>query len=438
MAKKKSNKRKSMGAGTRSAAQAAKTGIVYLNVPKGIKLFKEEANKRYNLDIVPSYVKNPKNHPDAQYIDDIWWRRPFLIHKNIGPDKKDIICPRSIGKKCRICEDRKKLYEDPNGDEDIAKLLKAKDRVLYYVVPKKSKDYSEEPHLWEISYHNFGKCLDKELEYEEDCAGFADLDGGHTLKARFDEVKIGKFPFPQCDRIDFKPRDGYDEDILEDLPDLETCLVVLTDKEIAKIYGGIDDVSGYDDDKGTDKGDKDEEEEPEEDEEEEIDEEEDEEVELSDMSKKELLEYADNEDIELTKKERKLPKKKLLETIEGHLEETENEEEEEPEEDIDIDDVEDGDLLEFAEEKDIELTKKEKKLKGKKLRKLIEKALEEEEEEDEEEDEEEPVKKGKGKSKDKSKSKNKCPHKHKFGDDNGEYDECTDCDVYDDCLDALE
>lgn len=373
--KNKNKKRRSMGGGTRRAAQAAKTGVAYLNIPKGIKLFKEEADKRYNLDILPYVVKDSSKHPDGQYIEDIWWRLPLKVHKNIGPDKKDIICPRTIGKKCRICEDQRKLYEDPHGDEEVAKLLRAKDRVLYLVKPIKSKDFSDETYLWEISYHNFGKCLDKELEYEEDCVGFADLEGGFTLRSRFIEAQIGTFKFPQCDRIDFKPRDDYDEDILDDLPDLLDCIIVLSDKEISKIYTGIDDVSGYD----NNKDDEDEDEDDDSDDYENDDEDDSDEDESEDEGDDEEDEITANDINEMNKKE----------------------------------------LNAVVKENKLKITAKTKK-KVKDYREAVIEELGLDEDESEDEDDED--------------TDNECPHGYVFGGDNAEHDECSDCDVYDDCL----
>ena len=281
MAKKKKTKRKSMGSGTRKANQAAKTGVAYINLPKGFKLFKEEEDKRYNLDVMPYKIKKPEKHPDSQFIEsDIWWRLPYKLHRNIGPDKKDFVCPKTVGRKCKVCDKQLEIYKDPHGDEELAKNLRAKDRVLYIVVPKKSKDYENKPHIWDISYFCFGKCLDKELDYEEDCAGFADLENGYTLKTRFAKEQIGKGSFAKCDRIDFKPRPDLDEDVLEELPDLLDCLILLSQKEIAAIYETIieeeDDDDEDDEDEEDDEETDDDEDEDDDDDEDEDDEDEDE------------------------------------------------------------------------------------------------------------------------------------------------------------------
>jgi len=286
-----------MGGGTKKANQAAKSGVVYINFPKGMKLFKEEEDKRYMLDILPYIIKKPNKHPDSQFIeDDLWWRLPYKLHKNVGPDKKDFVCPKTIGKKCKICDKQIEIYKDPNGDEEVAKQLRAKDRVLYFVIPKKNKDYENKPHIWDISYFCFGKRLDKELDYEEDCAGFADLVDGYTLKTNFAKEKIGTGSFAKCDRIDFKPREEYDEDILEELPDLLDCLVHLSQKEINAIYDGIvedEDDEDYDEDDDDDDVSK---EDDEDDEDEEDDDDEDEEDDEDDEDEEDEEDEEDDDD----------------------------------------------------------------------------------------------------------------------------------------------
>jgi len=376
----KKTKRRRMGSGVRRAALAAKSGVIYLNLPKGVKLFKEEEDTRYLLDVVPYVVKDPNTHPDSQFIeDDIWYRYPYKLHKNIGPDRKDVVCPRSIGKTCKICNDRQKLYEDPEGDEEIAKLLKPKDRTLYVVIPRKNRKYPEKPHIFDISYYNFGKRLDKELDYEEEYETFAELEGGYTLKARFVKAQFGKFTFAQCDRIDFKPRDDFEDDIPDEMPVLEDCLIILSEEEIDSIYSGIDDVSDYkdpDDEDDEDTFDEDDED----DDAEEVDADDDEEgVEITEADIKAIDEVIQDE---LNKQVNVMKKKELIDLIK-------------------------------SEELDVDL-RKHKRVAD--LRKAVIIAVGLGEEEDD----------------------NQCPHKYVFGKDNGEYHECSDCDVYDDCLDALE
>jgi|GEM_PF-1358731 len=438
---KKNKKKRSMTAGTRAGAQQSKTGVNYLTLPKGFKLFKEESGKIYKLNFMPYVPKDVSIHADKQFIEDMWWKLPYKKHVNVGPDKADIICPRTFGQKCKICEDRQKIYNDPNGDEEVARLLKPKDRVLYIVVPLKNKDYEEIPHIWDVSYHNFQKQLDREFDFDDELECPANIDDGDTVIARFVEEQLGKNKFPKVDNIKFKARDPYDDDIAEEMPDLMDCLVKLSKKQIDAIYKGIDDVSGYD------------EKEPEDDEED-FDEDSDESI--DNMDKDELIDFADENDIKLTKKQKKLSKKKLREYIESQLENDEDdydeddeddepfepdsdeddEEEDEDEEDEDEEDEDEededealtSDDINEMDKKELNALVKEKKLKikakdKKKIKDYRNAVISELDLSEDEEDEEDS---------------NGCPHGYEFGEDNGDYDECSDCDKYEDCLDAME
>lgn len=126
-----------------------------------------------------------------------------------------------------------------------------------------------------------------------------------------------------------------------------------------------------------------------------------EDVDLEEMSLEELIEFAEENDIKLTAKQKKR-KSAALEAIQEALgdededeeaedEETEEDdtESEEDDDDVDIEDMSLEQLVEFAEENDIKLTAKQKKRKSAALA-AIQEALEEtddEEEDDEDSDE---------------------------------------------------
>lgn len=119
-----------------------------------------------------------------------------------------------------------------------------------------------------------------------------------------------------------------------------------------------------------------------------------EDVDLEEMSLEELTEFAEENDIKLTAKQKKR-KSAALEAIQEALgdedeeeeaEDEEPEDEEEEEDDVDLEDMSLEQLVEFAEENDIKLTAKQKKRKSAALA-AIQEALEETDD-DEDEDEE--------------------------------------------------
>lgn len=206
----------------------------YLNLPKGVPIFKEDPGSRVILDIMP-YEVTEERHPDrndtveAALVGDLWYKRPFKIHRNIGVGNDAIVCPTSIGKPCPICEYRKQLINQ-GADKEETDTIKLSKRVLYSVIPKNHKKYEEVPHIWDISQYLFQNLLTDELEEDEANMIFPDLEEGLSLKIRFDSKTIGgSQPFAEASRIDFIERDEpYDDSILDDVPELDKCLNILS------------------------------------------------------------------------------------------------------------------------------------------------------------------------------------------------------------------
>ena len=210
-------------------------GYGYLNLPKDLKLFKEEVG-RVKLDIIPYIVSNDL-HPDANpdIVDSAhkgnpWYKRPVWVHHNIGIENDTLVCLKSIRKKCPICEQRDKQFREGMDASDVTP--KAQLRNLYVVIPLGHKDYEEEMHIWEISNGNFQKELDDELAEDPSMGIFPDPEQGKTLSIRFSEESFNKNKYAAASRIDFKDREGYDEDIMEEAPNLDDIFTVLTYKDL--------------------------------------------------------------------------------------------------------------------------------------------------------------------------------------------------------------
>jgi len=246
MSKKKTRKNRFRGKvskdSQRQKAQASQFG--YLNLPKGIQMFQEEPGRVW-LDILPYKVTDEK-HPDRDdelgiaVPGELWYKRPFKIHRNVGVNNETVVCLTSIGKRCPICEYRAKLRKEGGNEEEVAALRPSR-RNLYVVVPKNNKKYDEEPHIWDISQYCFQDLLNDEIEEDEEVAGFPDLEDGLTLKIRFSEEKFGKNTFSMASRIDFIDRDeAYDESILDEVPNLDEILEVLPYKRMEAKFFELD------------------------------------------------------------------------------------------------------------------------------------------------------------------------------------------------------
>jgi len=259
----KKNKKKSRFKGTVSRnAERQNRGSQYgyLRLPKGINMFKEEPKTRVELDIMP-YVVTCDNHPDRDeeygiaVKGELWYKRPFWLHRSVGSDNQSIVCPSSVGKPCPICEYRAQLLKDgAKWDDDTVKALKPSMRNLYVVIPKNNKNYSEEPHIWDISQFLFQDKLNEEIQENEEYETFPDLEEGYSLRIRFAEGTFGSNKFAEVSRIDFIERKKpYDESILEKIPSLDDILEILPYPTIeAMFFGNMspdeDEDEEYDDD----------------------------------------------------------------------------------------------------------------------------------------------------------------------------------------------
>ena len=223
---------------TKQKNQASTYG--YLNLPKGVNIFKEEPG-RTKLDILP-YKVSDENHPDRDEKNgiavpgELWYKRPFKVHRNIGVNNEMLICLTSIGKPCPICKYRAERVK-AGADKEETNALKASHRNLYAVVPIGHKKLEEKPHIWDISQFLFQETLNEEIGENEDYETFPDPEEGWTLKIRFTENQIGTNKFSETSRIDFLEREeGYDEKTLKQVPDLDELLNIPSTEEMEKKF----------------------------------------------------------------------------------------------------------------------------------------------------------------------------------------------------------
>lgn len=247
---KKTKTSKFKGKVSQNAHKQKTSGAQYghLQLPKNVSVFKEEAGGRAALDIIP-YEVTDSNHPDRDdqnetaILGELWYKRPYRLHRNIGTNNDSAVCPASVGKKCPVCEYRAKLLkEGADYKDESVKALKASLRNLYAVIPKDMKDHEEQIHLWDISQYNFQDALNEELDENEENEVFPDLEEGFTLRIRFSKEELGKNTFAKTSRIDFEKRDkGYNEDMLKQVPNLDSILIIPTYKQLEAKFFELDD-----------------------------------------------------------------------------------------------------------------------------------------------------------------------------------------------------
>lgn len=400
----------------KDAQKSIRTSRGYLNLPDGVKQYVVEENtKKVMFDILPYVVTDPKhpNRDDGEGIalkGDLWYKRPFKVHRNVGADNESCVCPKSFGKPCPICEYQKKRFGE-GADKEETKELYPKDRNLYVVVPIGDKKLGSDPMVWDMSQALFQDILKEALEEDPDNEVFPDLEEGKTLEVSFKWKTLGKITFPEARNINFVDRDeAYEESILDDVPDLDNVLKVLSYEQLSNKFFELDD---------EEEGEALEEEKP----------------------KRERRVREEKEEEPVTERKRKtIPKKEEEEEEEKKMtwSELQNLSRrnlvricERKKLSIDPDDYDDdedgtGALREdMANEMEITIPKA-------KAPKKVEK------EEEEEEQEKTPARTPRRERESKNTSTNKCPYKHRFGVDCEKFDDCDTCDLWNECLDAKE
>ena len=224
--------------------KSEKKGRSYLTLPDGVTLFKPEKGS-VKFDILP-YIVTDTHHLDRDdehrdaVVGDIWWKKSFKVHKSVGVDGDTVVCPKTFGKPCPICEHGKQLNDEGEDWDDIKEIY-SKDRSLYVVIPIDAsgfdEEYEEKPYVFDMSYHLFEKQLDEELGIDEAYEAFPNLEGGLTLDVRFREKKFGKAVYYEAAVIKFEEREAdYEDDFVDAIPNLDEMLVVLTYDQLKTMY----------------------------------------------------------------------------------------------------------------------------------------------------------------------------------------------------------
>ena len=208
-----------------------------LKIPEGTNLFLPKKPGSYRLEILPYRVG--KGNPVAEE-GKLYYERTFFVHRGIGPNSDTYVCPAKTAKKqCPICEHRAKLAQDPDADEKLVKDLAPKERQLFLIYDHADADRGVQ--LWDVSFHIFGKHLDKKIQNADDddrdaYENFADSEDGMTVKVGASEESYGAGKFLEFADIEFKPRKTQlDPELFDHGVCLDDCVKMLGYDELKKI-----------------------------------------------------------------------------------------------------------------------------------------------------------------------------------------------------------
>lgn len=217
--------------------QAGTKGVPF-TLPQGVEEWQPEEKGTVGMHILP-YQVSRKGHPDGIKVGEMWYRRPFKVHTHVGPEDINVVCPTSIGMRCPICEEAKRLADaDWKENEKDIKKLRAKNFAAYNVV----LDGEEEVKVFAVSTFKFGDALEQELaEGDEANACFDDPDNGKMVSVRFSEEYYEGHAFYKAVRFDFNDREPVPDEWLAKAVDFDQAIIVKDYDTLHDLLFGIED-----------------------------------------------------------------------------------------------------------------------------------------------------------------------------------------------------
>jgi hypothetical protein len=219
----------------------------WCTIPEGVELFEQTAGENL-IDILPfTYATDlflsAARKEDRVGKGELDYVLIINVHRNIGPNNHDIVCPRQFGKPCPICDEVQKMRDNGKEYEDF-KDITYSIRVLYNV--RNAGERNASIQLWEGSNNWIEKELGKRVERESARKGeiiFADYDEGKTISFYGEEGSFQKNKYIKPTDFSFEDRTRQPgEEILKETIALDSLITILSYQEIETIFFGIDSV----------------------------------------------------------------------------------------------------------------------------------------------------------------------------------------------------
>lgn len=199
----------------RNNARNAGGGMNWFTLPDGISVWTPEKAGKYALDFLPYEVKS-ENHPDKVEKEALWWKHPFFIHYRVGVNKESVVCPRTVGLPCPMCQEKDRLAANWDKNEAAIRAIKPQ---KWWAFKIKHPDDQEKIAVFAISEGKFydyqGGGLAKEIDEgdEKNLLFYELIKGwGRTVTVRFSEEVFEKSTFLKASRFDFSPRPDMEDD----------------------------------------------------------------------------------------------------------------------------------------------------------------------------------------------------------------------------------
>ena len=213
--------------------------VPYLKLPPDTKLYRFDSKKDKYLDLLA--YKVGKGNPEAEK-GTLYVSRRFFIHRNVGPKNLSVICPaKTCGKKCPVCEERQKCWDD--GDDDAAAEFRPSERALWALIDTKNRDDGIQ--IFDIADFHFGTqvtaAINSIKKDDDPRLQFYSLTDGYTLCVQIKQEKFNNKPVFKAERIDFVERKKqYKAKKYKEAPCLDKLLKILSYDEISAMLNAED------------------------------------------------------------------------------------------------------------------------------------------------------------------------------------------------------
>lgn len=221
------------------------------------QMYSPPKNGRMMIDIVP-YVIATKNHPlvakkKGMKVGDLDYMLDIYVHQNVGPNRAAVVCLRNFNRVCPICEFRKERLKIGGKDDEQAEALKGKRRVIYNVLDATSD--SMRIKVFEVSHFLFEKEVLDEAKAEGERMGlayldYADPDEGYTIKCRTSEDDTGAYTFVKFKNFSFEKREQgiITPELIEKAWSLDKYMNILSAEEMESLLYSPDEPIGREED----------------------------------------------------------------------------------------------------------------------------------------------------------------------------------------------
>lgn len=237
MAKSKREQRKSKGRGWADEQTSSGGKQSVLKLPDGIGFYKLKKGKN-NLDVVEHKVttNNNANFKKGETAHSFVW----LEHRNVGPDGKTVVCPKTKGddEPCCICQFQYRMYKA--GKRDVSDPLRAKKQIAT-VVRDRDGDNKGEVSVFQHAFNKgYGEALKEKLSADDDGSydNWSDPEEGMTSKiiGKEDPIDDEGGKWTTVSTIEFVPRKKpLEKTLLKSAPSLDGCIEILSNKELEKL-----------------------------------------------------------------------------------------------------------------------------------------------------------------------------------------------------------